>query len=182
MINFTPKGLIFAPRGKEKMSFRQEIMESDQPKIIISSGGDASYGAITNYIDHYLPRNDALIHLLGYCSPESQGYKILNTPLGDEINYNGHIHKMCCSVAKTSELSGHAPRNKLLKLINYFPNTKSIIINHGEQEVMKSFREYLLEYTNLSEEMVEISRPEVAFCIEAKGITDKIKTNFESIL
>ena len=83
-------------------------------------------------------------------------------------------------------MSAHAPRNKLLALLNSFPYTKSIVINHGEAEIKKKFREYLLENLNLaselSEEQVVISGPEVAFRIESTGIVDKFATNFESIL
>lgn len=182
MKNFVPKGLNYIPKTKDRSQYRRKIMESDIPKIIISSGGMASYGPITNYIDYYLSRNDALIHLLGYCSPETQGHRLLSTPLGEKIIYNGHEHQKGCLVEKTSELSGHAPRNKLFNLIKHFPNTRSIIINHGEQQIKQSYKEYLLERTELSEEMIEISGPEVAFRIESTGIVDKIPTNFELIL
>lgn len=182
MKNFVPKGLMYVPRTKDRLEYRRKIMESSNPKIIVSSGGMASYGPITNYIEHYLDKNDVLIHLLGYCSPESQGYKLLSTPLGESLNYNGSTHRKNCSVEKTSELSAHAPRNKLLNLIKYFPNTKSIIINHGEKEVKSSFREYLLDNTELSEEMIAISHPDTAFRIESQGITDRTQTYFESIL
>ena len=186
MKNFTPKGLKFVPRTRDRMLYRQNLMESPTPKIIVSSGGMASYGAVTNYIKHYMSRNDALIHLLGYCSPDSQGYKLLTTPEGESLTFCGETSKKMCSVLKTAEMSAHAPRNKLLALLNSFPYTKSIVINHGEAETKKNFREYLLENLNLaselSEEQVVISGPEVAFRIESTGIVDKFATNFESIL
>lgn len=182
MINFTPKDLKFVPATKLRTGYRQEIMENNEPKIIVSSGGMASYGPVVNYIDYYLSKNDALIHLLGYCSPETQGYKLLTTTLGENITYNGHQHKKMCSVERTSEWSAHSPRDKMLKLINWFPNTKSIIINHGETLTKTKFREYLLENLTLEEEMIDIAGPEVAYRIESIGITDKFLTNFESIL
>ena len=157
-------------------------MGNNNPKIIISSGGMASYGPVVNYIDYYLSRDDALIHLLGYCSPDTQGHKLLITPSGEKLTYNGHEYVMKCSVAKTSELSGHAPRDKMLRLIKMFPNTKSIIINHGEKETKVKFREYLLEHLDLSEEMISVAGPEIAYRIESTGIADVFPTNFESIL
>lgn len=182
MKNFAPKGLKYVPRTRDRYEYRHQIMESGGPKIIVSSGGMASYGPVVNYIDYYLDKNDALIHLLGYCSPESQGHKLLTTSTGETMTYNGREHKKNCMVAKTSELSAHSPRNKLLNLIRYFPNTKSIIINHGEENVKENFREYLLENLELPEEMIDISGPEIAFRIESTGIVDRMPTNFESIL
>lgn len=182
MRNFIPKNLKYVPRTKDRMSYREAIMKDSPPKIIVSSGGMASYGPVVNYIDYYLNRSDALIHMLGYCSPESQGHKLLTTERGEILRYNGKEHHKWCYVAKTSEMSSHAPRNKLLQFINQFPYTKSIIVNHGEAETKKKFREYLLEHLSLPEDKIAISGPEVAFRIESDGIADIFRTNFESIL
>lgn len=182
MKNFIPSKLNFVPRTRNRRAYREEIMERKEPQIIVSTGGMASYGPVTNYISRYLSRDDAFIHLLGYCSPQSQGYRLLNTPIGETVMYNGKQTKKYCSMARTAELSGHAQRNQLLALIRKFPNTKSIIVNHGEQEVKKKFREYLLEHLELPEDMIVISGPEVAYRIESKGITDSFATNFELIL
>lgn len=182
MKNFTPKGLYFVPRTRDRMQYRRQIMENNIPKIIVSSGGMASYGPVVNYIDYYLDKSDALIHMLGYCSSESQGHKLITVPTGETIEYNGKQRKKWCDTARTSELSSHAPRNKLLHLIQQFPYAKSVIINHGEPEIKKKFREYLLEHLELSEEMIAISGPEVAFRIESNGIVEQFQTNFESIL
>ncbi len=66
MKNFVPEGTKFVPRTRERMHYRRRIMEDTNPKIIIAPGGMASYGPIQNYVDYYLSRNNALIHLLGY--------------------------------------------------------------------------------------------------------------------
>ena len=157
-------------------------MEDNRPKIIIAPGGMASYGPIRTYIDYYISRNDALIHLLGYCSPDSNGYKLLNTPIGETLSYNGSEHIKLCDVKKTAEKSSHAPRDILLNLIKYFPNTKSIVINHGTELTMSKFRNYLLDNLDLPEEQIVIASPEVAYRIESQGIVDMFPTHIESIL
>ena len=182
MKNFVPQGTKFVPRTRDRMTYRRRIMEDDTPKIIIAPVGMASYGPIQNYIDYYLSRNDALIHMLGYCSPDSKGYQLLNTPVGEKMSYNGRITTKLCDVKKTAEKSGHAQRNKLLNLITWFQYTQSIVINHGEEETKQKFREYLLENLDLPEEEIVIASPEVAFRIESNGIVDQFQTNFESIL
>lgn len=182
MTNFLPKGIQFVPRTRDRMRYRREIMENSTPKIIIAPGGMASYGPIQSYISHYLSRNDALIHMLGYCSPDSKGYQLLNTPSGEKISYNGQQYIKLCDVKKTAEKSGHPPRNMLLNLIKCFPYTKSIVINHGEEETQQKFREYLLEHLDLPEEAIVRASPEVAYRIQSDGIVDWLPTNFESIL
>lgn len=182
MKDFVPRGTKFVPRSRDRQKYRREIMENNDPKIIIAPGGMGSYGPVLNYISYYLSRNDALIHYLGYCSPESKGYKLLNTPKGETVAYNGSNHIIACDVMKTAEMSGHAPRNKLLNLIKWFPNTKSIVINHGEEETKIKFRDYLLDNLTIPEEEIVIASPETAYRIKSDGITDVLKTNFESIL
>ena len=182
MKNFIPDNLHFVPMTRDRAVIRRNIMSDLEQKIIVSSGGMASYGPVTSYINYYLSRSDALIHLLGYCSPDSVGYRLLTTPEGETLSYNGQERRKLCSVAKTAEMSSHAPRNVLLNFIKYFPNTQSIIINHGEVATKHAFREYLLEKLDLNEDMISVSSPEVAYRIESNGITDQFQTNFESIL
>lgn len=179
MRNFIPSKLNFVPRTRNRKAYREEIMEREEPQIIISTGGMASYGPVTSYISRYLSREDAFIHLLGYCSPESQGYKLLNTPFGESLKYAGVETKKYCSVARTAELSGHAQRDQLLSLLRKFPNTKSIVINHGEMETKKKFREYLLEHLNLPEDMISVSNPNIGYRIESNGVTDIFETHIE---
>ena len=102
MKDFVPRGTKFVPRSRDRQKYRREIMENNDPKIIIAPGGMGSYGPVLNYISYYLSRNDALIHYLGYCSPESKGYKLLNTPKGETVAYNGSNHIIACDVMKTA--------------------------------------------------------------------------------
>ena len=182
MKNFVPKGTRFVPKSRERQSYRKDIMDISSPKIIIAPGGMGSYGPIKTYIDYYLSKSDALIHMLGYCSPDSKGYQLLNTPRGETVSYNGRNHTIACDIKKTAEMSGHAQRNKLLNLIKWFPNTQSIVINHGDEETKTKFREYLLDNLSIPEDEIVIAAPETAYRIRSNGITDELPTYFESIL
>lgn len=182
MKNFIPAGVKLVAQNQDRMIYRREIMEDTNPKIILSSGGMASYGAITNYISHYLTQENALIHLLGYCSPDSEAYKLLHSTNGEKLMYNGNEYVRRCQIAKTAEFSSHAKRDELLEFIEKFPNAKSVIISHGEPSVKKLFREYLLNHLNIPEDQVAISTPEIGYRIESNGITDMFETNFSSIL
>lgn len=182
MKNFMPKDTISVPRGKNKMLYREQLMAKPGPKIILAPGGMGSYGAITSYIKESIERDDVLIHALGYCSPDSTMYKLLHTPNGEKVNYQGQEFVKRCQVAQTLEISSHSPRNVLLRFLKYFPNTGSISINHGEPKVQIKFREYLLENLDIPEEQITVADPHFAVRIESNGITDIFPTGFESIL
>ncbi len=182
MKDFMPKGVKSIPRSKDRAIYRRKILKDPRPKIILAPGGMGSYGPVTSYISELIPRNDVLIHSLGYCSPDSTMYKLLNAKYGETIHYNGRKLTMRCLVRKTAEMSSHSPRNKLLRLINYFPNTCSVSINHGERKTQLSFREYLLDHLDLPEDQIMIANTEIGVRIESNGITDCFQTQFESIL
>lgn len=182
MKNFMPKNSLFIPRTKNKNMFRRQILEEHGPKIILAPGGMASYGPITSYIKYCISRNDVLIHSLGYCSPESTMHKLLNTADGETLKYQGEDIVKKCIVKQTSEMSSHAPRNVLLKFLQYFPNTASISINHGEPDVQLNFRDYLLEHLDIPEDQITVAQPQLGVRIEPCGITDVFETHFESIL
>lgn len=182
MKNFMPKGCVFIPRTKNKNIYRKQILKDQGPKIILAPGGMASYGPITSYIKYCIPRNDVLIHSLGYCSPESMMYKLLNAADGETLKYQGEDVVKKCIVRQTSEMSSHAPRNVLLNFLQYFLNTASISINHGETDVQLDFRDYLLEHLDIPEDQITVANHHYGVRIEPCGITDIFETNFESIL
>ncbi len=182
MKNFLPDECFSIPRVKNRSIYRDQIMSQSGPKIILAPGGMGSYGSVTSYIQKGISRNDVLIHALGYCSPDSTMYKLLNTADGEKLNYQGNELVKKCLVKQTSEMSSHAPRNVLLRFLQYFPNTQSISINHGDPEVQLSFRDYLLENLGLPEDQITTADPHYAVRIESNGITDVFPTHFESIL
>lgn len=182
MKNFMPKNCTFLPRGKNKDLYRQQIMDRPGPKIILAPGGMGSYGAVTSYIQRGVSRDDVLIHALGYCSPESTMYKLLHTADGEKVKYVGNNLTKKCIVKQTSEMSSHAPRDVLLKFLQYFPYIKSISINHGDADVQVSFADYLLANIDIPEDQITVANSQLAVRIESNGITDVFPAQFESIL
>ena len=181
MKDFIPKDSICVPRSKSRTSFRNKLYNNSIPKIILATGGMGNYGPISSYLQQYIPRNDAFIHGLGYCSTDSILYKLLNTPNGKYVNYKGMSIPVHCMVAKTSEWSSHSTRDELLNLIQMFPYTKSISINHGETSTQLSFRNYLLENLNLPEDQILTADSQTGVRIESNGIVGQFQTSFEPI-
>lgn len=179
--NFMPRDAFCITRSKDKKNQRRKIISDPRPKVILAPGGMLSYGPVTSYASKLIPRNDVLIHALGYSSPESTMYKLLNAKDGDTISYNGLSVIKRCQAMKTAEMSSHATRNELLRLIQNFPYTKSISINHGEIEVQDDFREYLLDRLKLPKDQITTADSQIGVRIESCGITNTFNTYFEPI-
>lgn len=169
MNNFMPQNTISIPRNFERKAIRAKVLKSSAPKIILSPGGMGSYGPITYYIQNLAFRDDVLIHSLGYSSPDSTMYKLLKAKYGETIKYNGLDVTVKCQTAQTCELSAHDPRDKLLKLIESFPETHSVSINHGDLEIQKSFWHYLNDHLLIPSSQIATSK-QSSIRIFAKGI------------
>lgn len=175
--NFLPRNLIMIDR-KDRKIMREKIINDPKPKIIISPGGMGSYGSIQKYISSYLSREDALIHYLGYCSPESHASKLIEAEHGEEVLYSGMMYTKKCDIKWTGELSAHAKRDELLAFTKSFSNLKSVLITHGEPEVKKKYAGYLRE--NLSDETkIGILNSDYAYRITENGIDKTFPTHFQ---
>lgn len=182
MKNFMPKDVVKVPQNQDKYNFRRVLLSDPRPKIILAPSGTGDAGAAQYYMKKIIPRNDFLVHALGYASPDSIMYQLLNADNSETIQFSEENLTKNCIAKKTFEKTSHSPRDKLLKFIKLFPKTRSISINHGEILVQKAFREYLLEILHLPEDQIITANPELAVRIESNGITDIFPANFESIL
>lgn len=167
MRNFMPKDVY---RVTPSSNSSREKYFTSEPKIILAPSGMGDHGAISYYLREYIPRSDALIHSLGYCSPDSIISRLMNTANGESINYQYNEYTVRCMTAKTAEIGSHAKRDQLLELIQSFPITQSISINHGETSVQAAFREYLLENLTLPEDQIITADSEVGVRINSSGI------------
>lgn len=170
MRNFMPKEDVYkVPTPSSNVSSREKFF-TREPKIILAPSGMGDHGAISCYLKEYIPRNDALIHSLGYSSPSSIMYKLLHASKGEKIRYYGNDFTLRCMTAETAEIGSHGKRDDLLELIQSFPNTQSISTNHGERLVQAAFRNYLLENLNLPEDQIITADSNVGVIIESSGI------------
>lgn len=175
--NFLPKNFHMIDR-KDRKAIREKIIRDTNPKIIISPGGMGNYGSIQKYISSYISRDDALIHYLGYCSPESNASKLINAKYGEEVVYSGICYTKKCDVKWTGELSAHAKRNELLEFTKDLNNLKSILITHGEPSVRMEYAQYLHEHLNESI-IIGTLDPDYAYRINENGIAKTFPSHFQ---
>ena len=178
MKNFLPKNFHFVS-SKEINSICKTLLDNDEPSIIISPSGMASYGAIKSFISKAINREDVLIAFPGHCTADSKGSELINTPKGSNISYGGDIHTRYCDIIVSGEVSAHAKRDELLYLLKEeLCSPKSILVNHGEQDVREKFVEYLRENFSLNT-IIENFSPDYGYEITSNGLSKIFLSKFQ---
>ena len=177
MKDFLPKNFHFIS-SKERKQICEDLLTSSKPSIIISPSGMASYGAVKTFIDKAISRDDVLILFPGYCSKDSKGYELINSFLGQEVQYGAFKQIRNCDIAITGEISAHAKRDELLAFLKSMQEPKSILINHGEEDIKVDFCNYLEDkFSNNTR--IEIFEPDYGYAVNANGIFDVFSSSFQ---
>lgn len=154
---------------------REQLLSSGKQKIVVTTSGMGSYGPAQVWIPRYLWETKALIQFTGYCAEGTYGRKLKETT-ADEFVFVGRTGGILgmkkASVEFTSEFSGHAKADQLIKLLRKFKNIRSVIINHGEPETKKIFAERI--YNELGIKRVGVASRDTGFRIGEFGIEKAI--------
>lgn len=113
---------------------RNRLIADRQPKIIVSTSGNGSYGASKSYIKEFIQSPMALIHFTGYCTEDSLGYKLKTTAKGEVVSVAGLKVVKRAEVEFTTEFSAHAKADELIALLKKFKHLKLVLVNHGKKE------------------------------------------------
>ena len=159
MQDFLPKNFSYIVNSK----MREDIINSRNRKIIITTSGMAQYGPAQIYIPQFLSQKNAIIHFTGYCAEGTYGRK-----LKEESQYNENIKF-------TTEFSAHAKKDVLLNLIKEFSDVKSILINHGSHDTKIKFKEYLEKEISKNS---YILNKKIGYRVNAYGIMKELNTIF----
>ncbi len=115
---------------------RQEVIDSDEPCIILATSGMLVGGASVEYLKGLAEQSKNSLVFSSYLGPGSLGRRIhdgereILFPKGqggyDVLKINLEVHKI--------EITGHADRRELMNFCkNLQPRPRKILINHGEQ-------------------------------------------------
>ena len=177
MKNFLPENFHFIP-SKDRNRICESLLNSTKPCIVISPSGMASYGAVKTFVNKAISQDDVLIMFPGHCSKDSKGYELISTSLGEEIEYGGYTQVRNCEIATTGEISAHAKRDELLAFLKSMPEPKSILINHGEEDVKLDFCNYLKDEFS-DKTRIEVFEPDYGYAVNANGIFDVFSSSFQ---
>lgn len=138
------------PFGFKNLKYISSVEESkslnttSNPCIIISASGMGNAGRIKHHLFNNLGNAKNTVLIVGYCSPETPGglLRAGKTSLrmfGEEVLVKADIEVM-------DSFSAHGDKKEMLDFIsNQKKTAKTIFLVHGEIDVQKEFKYYLLD-------------------------------------
>lgn len=137
------------PFGFETLTYITEvedskaINENKEPCIIISSSGMMDAGRVKHHLMQCLPNENNGVLVVGYCSPNSLGGKLLR---GDkEVKIFGELTKVSAEIQLISSYSAHADYEEMLRFLECQKKEKikKMFLVHGEDEAKIEWKKTL---------------------------------------
>jgi metallo-beta-lactamase family protein len=138
------------------------LRDSDAPAIIISASGMADAGRIKHHLLKGLADTKNGVLIVGYCSPNALGAKLLNgatqvTVFGTPITVKATVYSMM-------SFSAHADARELIQYLSCqdAATVKNLYLVHGEDAVKTKFK-FRLQALGYSD--VQIPQPGVTYTL-----------------
>ena len=119
------------------------LNQSEEPCIIISASGMMEAGRIMHHLRNNITHQKNTILVVGYCSPQTLGYRIAR---GDKIvKIFGEELEVKADVKVMDEYSAHGDYNEMISYLtmNDPSKVKELFLVHGEYDVQIEYREKL---------------------------------------
>lgn len=173
MKDFLPENITFV--GKKN---REKIIESNGPKIIVTSSGTGSYGPAITYLPYYLPKRNAYLAFTGYTPKNTVGDKLKELSSGSMVKIGGIVVKLRAKVDYFNEFSAHAKSDVLLDFLRQFSNINLVLINHDETEVKDAYAKMVKK--EIKPKMVGILDRDYWFRVDPYGFVRNGPTEFSN--
>lgn len=170
-LNFLPENLTYVDE-----SIRETIIDSNEPKIIVTTSGSGSYGPAPIYFQRYLSNPNALIHFTGFLFEGSLGRTLKEAKVGDFVKISGILLKKYAEIQYTSEFSAHAKADEMISFLNGLKNIKAVLVNHGEVDIKEKFAQRIANEVDAKH--VAILDRNYFFRISPWGISKSFSTKF----
>lgn len=169
----------FLPKNLELVNseIRDELLETDKCKIIVTTSGMGTYGPAQVYIPYFISKKKVLILFTGYTAEGTLGANLKNAEEGEAVKIGGLICKKFADVSYCNEFSAHAKSEELIELLKQFNNLRGILINHGQEESKANFAEKILNELSIDE--VGILNREYFFRLGSFGVIKTLSTKFK---
>lgn len=172
MRDFKPENVTFVNTDS-----RNDVLESTEAKIIITTSGMGSYGPAQLYIPAYITKANALIHFTGYTAEGTLGNRLQNTAIGENVEVGGLIVKKRATVEYTTEYSAHAKADEMIAFLKQFKNLKLVLVNHGEADVKQTFANRIVN--EIEPKGVGLLGRDYFFRISPYGLVKTLSTKFD---
>lgn len=115
--------------------------------IVIAGSGMCEGGRIRHHLKHHLWRSECSVVFVGFQAKGTLGRKIVDG--ASTVNILGEEIAVKASIYTINGFSAHADRDGLLEWLSSFTDSPQIFLVHGEEEVLYSLRDSIVEKYNL---------------------------------
>lgn len=156
---------------------REEVLRSNDCKIIVTTSGMGTYGPAPRYITTFIRNEKNLIQFTGYTTEGTLGARLKNAEDGDVVKISGMFAVKRAKVEYTTEFSAHAKADELIAFLNQFKNIKLVLVNHGEPDVKDKYAKRVVKETNAKD--VGVLGRDYMYRIGPCGIIKTMSSKFE---
>lgn len=115
--------------------------------IVIAGSGMCEGGRIRHHLKHHLWRSECSVVFVGFQAKGTLGRKIVDG--ASTVNILGEEIAVKASIYTINGFSAHADKEGLLEWLSSFTDSPQIFLVHGEEEVLYSLRDSIVEKYNL---------------------------------
>lgn len=127
-------------------SFKEtwEVINLNEPKIVIAGSGMVSGGRVLTYLQQYVGKLETTVLLAGYQAEGTRGRKLLEG--ASEVKIFGKEYPVEAEIINLEVLSAHADQKEMLDWMSEITNTpEQLFIVHGENSAATVFKEKIKE-------------------------------------
>lgn len=126
-IPYNFEGLIITDDARDS----REIINTNNPKVIIAGSGMMSGGRILHHALNYLSDSTTRVLFVGYQAEETLGRKILDGK--KSVGIDGVEVQINAKITEIKTLSSHADQKRLLHWLSHIKGVKKVFLTHGEK-------------------------------------------------
>lgn len=116
-----------------------EIIEEDQPKIVIAGSGMVTGGRVLTYLQQYIERPETTVMLAGFQAEGTRGRQLMEGC--SEIKFYGKYYPVKARIENIQTLSAHADQSELLEWVSAIKEKpEKVFITHGESQASDMLR------------------------------------------
>jgi len=109
----------------------REIINKNNPKVIVAGSGMMSGGRIIHHALNYLHLETTRLLFVGYQAEETLGRKILEG--AQNVTIDGIQVEVKAKIREIKILSSHADQPRLIKWLEHIKGVRKVFLTHGEK-------------------------------------------------
>jgi metallo-beta-lactamase family protein len=117
----------------------------NEPCVIISASGMAEAGRVKHHISNNIENSRNAVLMTGYCEPNSLGGRLIAGQ--KEVSIFGIDHEVHAQIGAIKSMSAHGDYEDMHQWLGSQEqrNVKHLFLVHGEYDVQRDFKQYLLQ-------------------------------------